>query len=60
MGDSHAASPNSEVSGRVTPGSQNATSTVPTQLSRLGNGATETPVGAESEATKIVKTSPGV
>lgn len=56
MGDSHAATPNSEVSGTVTPGSQNATSTVPEQLKRTSNGAG----GNHTEETKIVKTSPGV
>lgn len=47
----HAASPNSETTERVTPGSQNATSTVPSRLA-------STPViagGDNSEATKIVR-----
>ena len=55
MADSHAASPNSEVSGVVTPASQNATSTVPEQLARLTNGANDGVAGNDSEATKIVK-----
>lgn len=53
----HAATPNSEVSQTVSPGSQNATSTVPERLKGQSNGA-----GGQNntEATKIVKTSPGV
>lgn len=58
MADSHKASPNSEVTGTVTPGSQNATSTVPSQLSSLKNGAT--PMPDDSNETKIVSSSPGV
>lgn len=51
MADRHDAAPNSEVTGVVTPESQNATSTVPQQLSRLSNGTG----GNQSEANKIVR-----
>ncbi len=56
MADTHAASPNSEVSGVVTCESQNATATVPDQIANPSIAA-----GAnDSEVTKIVKASPGV
>lgn len=58
MADSHAASPNSEVSGTVSAAQQNATSTAPSQLKRLENGATPPP--DSSNDTKIVRSSPGV
>lgn len=56
MADTHAASPNSEVSGTVTPESQNATNTVPSQIANpsIASGAND------SELTKIVKSSAGV
>lgn len=58
MSAGHAATPNSEVSATVTPGSQNSTTTVPSQIGRGENGATPSPDA--SEVTKIVKASPGV
>lgn len=56
MADTHAASPNSEVTGTVTPGSQNATSTAPDCIANpsIASGAND------SEVTKIVKSSAGV
>lgn len=56
MADSHAASPNREVSGRVTPDSQNATSTVPDQIGNSSIAANQN----DSEKTKIVRNSAGV
>lgn len=55
MDETHVASPNRETTGRVTPESQNATSTVPSQL----RGQTNVTGGNASELEKIVKTAPG-
>lgn len=55
----HAATPNSETTDRVTPASQNATSTYPG--TRYGqNGDSPASDMDDSEATKIVSSSPGV
>ena len=55
----HAATPNSETTERVTPESQNATSTY--FANRYGqNGKTAASDQDDSEKTKIVSSSPGV
>lgn len=52
----HAATPNSETTETVSPASQNATSTVPSQIADSSIAAGQN----DSEATKIVKSTPGV
>ena len=56
MAGGHAATPNSETTERVSPDSQNATSTVPGQIDDSSIAAGQN----DSETTKIVKSSPGV
>jgi hypothetical protein len=56
MADTHAATPNRDVTGTVSPESQNATSTVPSRIAVESIAEDQN----DSEATKIVSSSPGV